>query len=414
MKFAASARERERARRLRRMKQVPLALLALMALLFVVTLDHPAEWARWAHAFAEAGMVGALADWFAVVALFKHPLGLPIPHTAIIPKRKDELGDAMSAFVSEHFLEPEVVRAKLETVDLAKYTTRWLASPEGQRHVAELAGEGIQWALGALHEERVRRFLGRVSRRQLQRLDVAPLAGRTLDWLVRGGRHQPVLTQALRSAIVLLEDHREQIRERIQHESPWWIPGFIDDRIVKKMMDRISGLLLEMSLDPDHPVREQFNQALRTLADQLQTDPEYRRLGDSLRDQLMENQTLQDYLVALWQDLAARLEADLAGPDSRTREAIRGWLATIATELEQDEAVQSWINQWLMNAAVELVSRNRDAIASLISDTVRTWDAQDTSWRVELAIGRDLQFIRINGTLVGGLVGVVIHALTRL
>jgi len=406
--------QQERERRLRRMKRIPLLLLLLMAALFALTLGRPEAWAGWVHAFAEAGMVGALADWFAVVALFRHPLGIPIPHTAIIQTRKDELGEAMARFVADHFLEPGAVRNKLQGVDLARHSVDWLRSERGRAAVTDLGVAALNWALEALHEERVRHFLSRLGRRQLKDVSIAPFLGQTIEWLVRDGRHQQVLTQMLRYAIVVLHDHREAIRERVKHESPWWIPGFVDDRILRQMLERIEAQLFEMTLDPEHPMRGQFSGWLERLAHKLRTDPEHREWGDDLKQQILENDQLQDYLYGLWRELADRLENDLAKPRSKVRMKLGDWLDGVVLELEQDAGMQAWINDWLTEALVVIVERNRAQISTLISDTVRSWDGAETSHRVELAIGRDLQFIRINGTLVGGLVGLFIHALAIL
>lgn len=403
--------EAEKLARLRAMKRLPLALLVLMAVLFAVTLHRPEAWAGWVNAFAEAGMIGALADWFAVVALFRHPLGIPIPHTAIIPKRKDEIGESMARFVAEHFLHPDVVQVRLQGVNMAAGIADWVRTGGGRERVSEVVATALLNSLRGLHEERVRDFIRRFSRRRLANINPAPVLGRTLEWLIRDGRHQQILTQALRFAIITLHENRTAIRDNVQRESPWWLPGFVDDRIVQQMLDRIEGLLLEMSLDPDHPVREQFNTRLEAWAEELQSSAQMERWGDRLRATLLENQELQDYLYRLWSDLAAGLEADLENPDSAIREQLTRWLDSWAEELARDEDMQAWLNKWLIDAAVSLVDRNRHGIAGLISETVRSWNAEDTSYRVELAIGKDLQYIRINGTLVGGLVGLVIHAI---
>ncbi len=402
--------ENDKAVQLRRMKRIPLLLLFLMALLFAVTLHSPASWAAWLHAFAEAGMVGALADWFAVVALFRHPLGLPIPHTAIIPNRKNDIGESMSRFVAEHFLEPEVVRRKLQDTNLAAFVVNWLKSDRGRNSFEDLATVVMRWALGALHEKRVRRFLSRLSRKQLANVSLAPLLGNTLDWLVRGQRHQQILTQVLRYTIVLVHDNRAAIRAKVQKESPWWLPGFVDDRILATMLERIEHQLFEMALDQDHPLREQFNQWVQSLAHNLQNNAEHRRLGDEFKQQLLDNDELQDYLYGLWRELARSIEKDIEKPDSLLRKHVGEWLGDVAQELDSDPEMQAWVNTWLVDAITQVVGRNSAQIASLISDTVKSWDGMDTSRRVELAIGRDLQFIRINGTLVGGLVGLLIHA----
>ena len=399
----------DKAQQLRRMKRIPLLLL-LMGVLFAFTLNHPASWARWLHAFSEAGMVGALADWFAVVALFRHPLGIPIPHTAIIPNRKNDLGESLSDFVAEHFLEPGVVRNKLRSVNLSDYVIRWLNSEKGRSSVEDLVATVLRWALNALSETRVRRFLSRLSGKQLANIKLAPLLGNTLDWLVRGQRHQEILTQVLRYSIVVLHDNRDAIRQKVQQESPWWLPGFVDDRIMKKMLERVETRLFEMTLDPDHGLRKQFDEWVQKLAHDLQHAPQHRRWGENFKQQLLENDELQDYLYGLWRELARSIEEDIDNPDSSIKKQVGQWLDNVAQELEADPDMQAWINEWLTEAITVIVARNSAQIASLISDTVRSWDGADTSRRVELAIGRDLQFIRINGTLVGGLVGLIIYA----
>ena len=411
MKPAALTGEADKALELRRMKRIPLFLLLLMALLFAFTLHHPASWAAWLHAFAEAGMVGALADWFAVVALFRHPLGIPIPHTAIIPNRKNDIGESMSRFVADHFLEPDVVRKKLQNTNLAAFVVHWLKSEKGRRSVEELSAVVLRWALGALHEKRVRRFLSRLSSKQLANVSLAPLLGNTLEWLVRGQRHQQILTQVLRYTIVMVHDNRDAIRSKVQQESPWWVPGFVDDRILKKMLERIEHQLFEMALDPDHPLRFKFSGWVQNLAHDLKNSPEHQRLGEEFKEQLLANDELQDYLYGLWRELAESIESDIEKPESVIGQHVGQWLGGVAEELDRDRGMQAWVNAWLVDAITLVVGRNSAQIASLISDTVRSWDGEDTSRRVELAIGRDLQFIRINGTLVGGLVGLLIHAI---
>jgi uncharacterized membrane-anchored protein YjiN (DUF445 family) len=236
------------------------------------------------------------------------------------------------------------------------------------------------------------------------------LLGRVSDWLIQDGRHQAVLTQSLRFALGALHDNRDTIRGNVQRESPSWLPGFIDDRIVVQMLDRLETLLLELSLDPDHPLREDFNGWLARWAGTLQHSAEYRRWGEQLKQDLLANEGLQDYLYRLWLDLVDGLEADLADPASNFRRELGRLTESLADELEQDPAMQAMVNRWLSELAVTAVDENRVAIASLISDTVRSWDPTETSRRIEGAIGRDLQFIRVNGTLVGGLVGLIIHA----
>ena len=406
--------DQDKAARLRRMKRLPLFLLFLMLVLFLITRQRPEPWAGWVLAFAEAGMIGALADWFAVVALFRHPLGLPIPHTAIIPRRKNEIGASLARFVADNFLHPDAVQNKLESVNLAEKMAHWLQTNAGRERVVDSAVSLLSWMTGAWREQSVRRFVKRLSRDQIERLDLAPLLGRAMDWLLQDGRHQQVLTQALRYAVILLHDNRETIRGNVQRESPWWLPGFVDDRIVQQMLDRIETLLLQMSLDPDHPVRSDFDEVLQRWSSELRQSAELRRAAEAFKQAALENEALQEYLYELWMSLVAGIDADLQSPESTIRNELAKFVGDVATGLREDTEMQALVNRWLVDSAVSIVEDNRHAMASLISDTVDSWDADETSQRVELAIGHDLQYIRINGTLVGGLVGLLIHALTLL
>ena len=218
------------------------------------------------------------------------------------------------------------------------------------------------------------------------------------------------MTQILRHTIVVLNENRDTIRDKVQHESPWWIPGFVDDRIMKKMLERIEHQLFELALNPEHAMRAQFDSWVQDLAGDLKNSPAHRRWGDDLKQQLLANDELQDYLYGLWKELANGIEEDIGRSDSKIKQRVGKWLEGIAAELETDQDMQDWVNAWLSDAITSVVARNSAQISSLISDTVKSWDGADTSSRVELAIGRDLQFIRINGTLVGGLVGLLIHA----
>jgi len=263
-------------------------------------------------------------------------------------------------------------------------------------------------------EERLRRFIGRLGERHLDILPLAPLAGKALHLLTEQGRHQDLLTQILRFVIVLLNDNRDHIRGRIQQGSPWWLPGFVDDKIVVQMFERIETLMFEMALDPDHELRQQFNRYMDELARELQTSREYRQLGEQIKRDLLANDALHDYLITVWQDLGQELRQQVDDSQSPFRQSLERLYEGLAEELADDQEMQNLVNRWLEDAIVTVVAQNREEIASLISDTVKTWDADTTTRRVELAIGRDLQFIRINGTLVGGLVGLVLHFLVGL
>jgi uncharacterized membrane-anchored protein YjiN (DUF445 family) len=401
----------EQQQRLQRMKVIPLVLLLFMAGLYALSRNPDPAWLAWLNAFSEAAMVGALADWFAVTALFRHPMGIPIPHTAIIPRRKDEIGDSMAQFVADNFMEPAAIRGKLHSAGLSVRIAGWLSRPESRTRIASMCLRTMSWVMAAIGEAQVRQFIRRVGERNLQSMPLAPLAGKALEILTEHGRHQEILTQVLRFCIVMLHENREKIRGRVQQESPWWIPGFVDDKIVKQMLGRIETLLFEMSLDPDHEVRGRFNQHVTNLAVELQTSKEYLRMGEKIKNDMLQNEALHDYVLVLWNDLQTRLAESIDSPESGLGASLAEMFANLGDELSTDTGMQQWLDEWLTGAIVEVVNVNRVEISSLISDTVRSWDPKTTSRRVELAIGRDLQFIRINGTLVGGLVGIIIHLL---
>ncbi|MCF6262371.1 MAG: DUF445 domain-containing protein [Xanthomonadales bacterium] len=395
------------------MKRLPLILLLVMAVLYTLSWDQQGAW-LWLHAFSEAAMVGALADWFAVTALFRHPMGLPIPHTAIIARRKNEIGESMARFVAENFLQAEVLEKRLQSHNLAGIVISWLKQTDNRRQLIGNTLSLWSWLMAAVGEQRVRAFVTRIAQRQSSNFDVAKIAGQALEVMTSKGRHQEVFTQALRFAIVALSENEERIRYRVQHESPWWMPGFVDDKIVGQLLQRIETVLFEMALDPEHELRQRFDQQLEKLTKDLQTLPEYKLLGERIKKDFMQNDSIQEYLLRLWNDLAARLKLAESDPDSKIHLHMDNLLQGLVVELEADPGMRELLDQWISAAITHIVSENADSISGLISDTVRSWDADTTSRRVELAIGRDLQFIRINGTLVGGLVGVLLLGLNLL
>ena len=401
--------EEQQLRRLQKMKRLPLVLLLLMAVLYAVSWDQAGIW-RWINAFAEAAMVGALADWFAVTALFRHPLGIPIPHTAIIARRKNEIGDSLARFVAENFLQAQVLEQRLWSHNLAAIVINWLQRDKNRQQLIGSTLSLWSWLMDAVGEQRVRDFAGRLLQKQSSSLDVAKIAGQAMEVMTSKGRHQEIFTQALRFAIVALHENEERIRNRVQGESPWWMPGFVDDKIVAQLLQRIESLLFEMALDPAHEMRRRFDLQLEKLTEDLQTLPEYRLLGEKIKNDFMQNASIHEYLLQLWNDLAGRLKIAENDPDSKIHKRLDKLLQGLVRELEEDPGMRELLNQWLSAAIIRVVSENRESISGLISDTVQSWDAETTSQRLELAIGRDLQFIRINGTLVGGLVGILLLA----
>jgi len=395
-------------KRLKRMKAVPLALLAVMAVVFAVSFRlGGAAWVGYLRAFAEAAMVGALADWFAVVALFRHPLGIPIPHTAIVPRRKDELADSLADFVGRHFLTGDVVQRRLAAAEPARRVSTW--AREHRRDIAEALRRTLTWALGAVELPAYREFLRRNVVDRLAEADLAPLAGRFLDLLARNRHHLALFTEGLRLGISFLEDNREPIRQQIARGSPWWLPGFVDDRIYDQMIERVQTQLLAMVLDPDHDLRQRFDTAFEQLATDLQRSPSYRRSLEELKHELLRNPTLTGYLDEAIERSAGTLAEALASNPEPFDDAVAEIIEGCVDDVLGNADLRAQFDAWLTQAAVYLVEHYGKALTSVISDTVRSWDATDAARRIELQVGSDLQFIRINGTLVGGLCGLLIH-----
>lgn len=399
---------------LRRMKLVPVALLLLMMVLFIATYVVPGGmwWTGYARAFFEAAMVGALADWFAVTALFRHPLGIPIPHTAIVPTRKDEIGERLAAFIRRHFMTPENLRQRLREVDPALRMASWAG--RNRHQVSEIAGRLLTWALQAVREDRAQQFLQDHILSRLKHRRIAPTLAATLSVLVENGQHQHALTEVLRQAVILLDRHRDDIRQRIKQESPWWVPGFIDDRIFQQLLTKIEGRLNEIVLEPEHEARQRFDETCRRWADDLSGDTPTAEMVEALKQDLLEHPLVQDYAQALWERLRDLMLAQAADANSPLRAAVTRAIRRVARDLEQNQPLRDLVNRWLEDAFVFMVENNQQEITGLITETVKRWDAETAASRIELAVGRDLQFIRINGTVVGGLVGLVIHALVHL
>lgn len=404
----------------RRMKLIALLLLFLAAALYCLATALAASHPAWGYAaaFAEAAMVGAIADWFAVTALFRHPLGLPIPHTAIIPRNKAGVGRKLSDFICLHFLATPQVLAKLEELDAAGRLAGWLRQPDNAAAVASQATGVARYSLEALREVRVQAFIRRVAVERLQRLDVAALSGELLDMLTADGRHQAVLDEVLQEIDRLLQDEDTQalIARTIGGELRTLKYLGLDERVGRwsaiKVVQAVSRLIGEISHDREHELRRHFDGYLVGFIERLKEDPAFRLRGEQLRDRLLEHPALAGYLQELWDQLVNWLQADLSAPDSRIRRRLGRLLAELGDTLSRDEAMRRWINEQLMAVAPPFIDRNRQRIGDYIAARVAAWDTDELVQQLEQSVGKDLQFIRINGTLVGGLVGLVLHALT--
>ncbi|MDQ7958598.1 MAG: DUF445 domain-containing protein [Pseudomonadota bacterium] len=404
------------------MKRVALGLLLGAAGLYIAAhwgqRAHPhAAWG-WLAAFAEAAMVGAIADWFAVVALFRHPLGLPIPHTAIVPRNKARIGSNLARFICDHFLATPQVLAKLEAFDPARRLALWLAEPARAAQLGTHAVSVLRYGLTAFDDERVRAFLARAANAGIAQVDLSRLSGQVLEALTADGRHQDLLNDVLGQVSRLLDDEalQEQLTEAIAQEVKALRYVGLDQvaarLATRKIVAAVARTLGETAADPAHPLRLRFDDFMHRFVDRLQHDEAFIARGERLRAELLAHPALGAYLQGLWDQLRAWLDADLAREDSSVRRRVAALAATLGERLGADAAMQRWINEQILAAAPAAIERYREDIRRYIEERVAGWDTAELTDEVERNIGRDLQFIRINGTVVGGLVGLGIHALT--
>lgn len=402
---------RQRADELRRMRALATGLLVLMLATYVATalLEPRWPWLSYLRAFAEAGMVGACADWFAVVALFRHPLGLPIPHTAIIARNKVRIGDSLGSFICNNFLAPEVVSHRLQTLDAAGRVSRWLSAPANAAFVARRAAGLLPPMLEALAEDHVRAFVLGVVRRGIESVEAAPLAARILSVLVAHGHHQALFDRGVEAAEDFLLRNEPDIRANISTRNWKWMPQWLDRKVADKVMAGLLDTLHEMR-DPDHPWRGDFQAAVEEIVTRLAADPDFHRRGEEVKAEVLANPVVQDYLDSVWRELKRRLTEDIAADEGVLRRGLEHALLALGRRLDQDPRMRDILNRWVRRAVERYVVPNRGEIAAFIAGVVARWDANTLVSKLELQVGKDLQYIRINGTIVGGLVGLAIHA----
>ena len=402
--------------RARTMRRVASGLLVAMAGLFALARielgTHPA-W-DWALAFSEAAMVGGLADWFAVTALFRHPLGLPIPHTAIVPENKDRIADSMARFLRTNFLTPTVVARRMRAMNLAKAVGDLLAAPGGGEisRIRGGAGELVAEVFESLDPERLGGQVKAGLLHQLDRLEVSPLLGQMLSAAIADKRHLPLLDSLIRWAGLTLEDNEDMVRQII-HERANAVVRWtgLDERVANSVIDGLYRLLAEVLVDPEHPLRNKIEEGLESLAEDLRHDEALRAKVETMKRDLLANPALGTWWNGVWERMRVALITSARDPGGDLGGPVTQMLGELGRALRTDPALQTQVNRFARRTAVGVATRYGGQIVQLVSETVRRWDARTVTDRIERAVGRDLQFIRVNGTLVGGLVGVIIHAL---
>src|SRR6266581_9165223 len=411
----------ERQARLDAMKRRATGLLAIALLVFVAAsvFEPQFAWLGYVRATAEASLVGGLADWFAVTALFRHPLGLPIPHTAIVATRKERIGQILGTFVQNHFLSHEVISANLRRVHPAERGAQWLADRDHARQIARQFASGLAKTLEALPHDEVQELVSQVVRNRVRAFRVAPALGKTLALALGDNRQEELLSATVRLAAEAVRNNRDLIRERVRAETPWWVPPVLDDKIYQKIIEAVERLLHDMVMDPAHPLRTAFDDAIRDFIERLQHSPEVIARAAALQHEWLTGAPTAELARKLWEGVrqAVRKYAastDGAAPPESGPNPLDSGLAEFGVALLSNPTLLAEIDDLLIDLTAGVVEKYRHEIGDLIAQTVASWDPAATARRFELAVGRDLQFVRINGTLVGGLVGLLIYAITRL
>lgn len=400
---------------LTRMRRIATGLLLLMAALFVAAklLQPRFAWLSFVAAFAEAAMVGALADWFAVTALFRHPMGLRIPHTAIIPRNKDRIGHSISNFLQHNFLTHEVLRSELAGIDFSGSAAAWLAQQAHSRALARQIVSAVPALLRGIEDEDAGRFLRGLLSGSLNSVRLAPLLGEVLTVLVAGRQHVVLLEKILAIVARALEENRPYIRQKVHENSPRWIPKSVDEKFFERLMDGVQSILRDIQED-DGVWRTRFQDAIDELIAKLASSSDYEASLHRLLSQGLNHPMLLEYVGQVWQDVRQRLLADAASADSQLVVKLDDALRVFGKALLSDRAVQGKLNDWLRTFAADAIVERRALIAAVVERVIGNWDADTITRKLELHVGKDLQYIRINGTLVGGLVGLLLHAVALL
>jgi uncharacterized membrane-anchored protein YjiN (DUF445 family) len=403
----------ERRRGLRRMRTLAVSLLLLAAVVYVVTLGQDG-FLGFVNAGAEASMVGAIADWFAVTALFKHPLGLPIPHTALIPKRKDELGKGLEEFVGENFLQEDIIRDRVAAATISLRVGRWLVVPDNARKAVDEVADVAALALNRVRDDHIEGLLRDALVPRFRAEPISPLLGTLLHETVRDDLHHGLVDIALTELHDWLVENPDTVAEILGERAPWWTPPRLNDAVTARVHRELLLWVADIRDDPRHHARQALDSMLAQLAQDLLHDPETQERTERLKDRLLDHPQVLATSVSLWNALRRTLQASLTDPEGAVRLRLLAEVSAFADRLLAEEALRERLDGIAADAAVFGVERYGAEVTTVITHTIERWDGREAARRIELHVGRDLQFIRINGTIVGGLVGVLIHTFSVL
>lgn len=401
---------------LRRMKVVALSFLLGAAVVYVVArLNQDAgPWVGYVRAAAEAGMVGALADWFAVTALFRHPLGLPIPHTAIIPRKKDQLGENLSDFVGSNFLAEDVVRDKLRRTDVTVRLGAWLGQRRNADRVTAELANAMRAAVTILRDEDVQAVLETAVVKRLVDRPWGPPLGKLLGEVLADGSHHKLVDLVCDRAYDWVRANHNTVLRVVSQRAPSWSPRFVDGLIADRIYAEVLDFAWAVRIDPDHAMRKALDRFLIEFAADLQDDPATIERAEAVKHQVLAHPEVRNLIGSTWATAKKMILAAADDPSSELRRRVRDGLCSLGDRLVSDHELRNKVDEWMERVVTHVITNYRSEITALITETVQRWDAEQTSRKVELQVGRDLQFIRINGTVVGALAGLTIHAVSEL
>ncbi|MBQ75234.1 MAG: hypothetical protein CMQ20_09465 [Gammaproteobacteria bacterium] len=396
------------------MKRLATCLLILAVLIYITAsiFEGQATWIGFVAATAEAAMIGAIADWFAVTALFRHPLGLAIPHTAIIPNKKDVIAQQFGSFVQRNFLSEDVISRKIRTMNLSRRVAAWTLEKENAQAIAEQITAGLAGVVRVMNDEDIQVMIEGKIRDRIRETSFAPMIGELLSFVTSGRRQQYLFDSAVDFCLYLLEDSDHDIKTKVGQETPWWFPTSVDSAIYKRIVRSTSKMLYEIQVDVLHPIRKRMIKSMNQFMDDLKHSPDIAEKEIAIKRDVLEQLAVRDFTVSLWTDIKHLLLEQSENPDAELKQAIEDAVIRFGQTILEDEALSTKINGWAEDSGRYLIRTYGHEVADLIADTIENWDPQATAERIELQIGRDLQFIRINGTVIGGMAGLLIHTLT--
>lgn len=392
-------------------------LFVLMAIIFVITTilqkSNDSHWIGYVRAFSEAAMVGALADWFAVTALFRHPLGLPIPHTNLIETSKQKLGDNLGNFVVSNFLSPQNIRPYIQKIKVSNFVGEWLIKERNQTILIQNLSDIVVDILNKLDDDEVSRFITKKVSEMTDGIELNKILGNGIIYLLDKNDHQKVVTNLSKQIKEYIIENNGMIQERVKKGSYTFIPSFIDNKIAEKISSGLSDFFREVEEDSQHEIRSLITKKIYEFSNDLKEDPKWKDEFKTIKNDFLKNDKLNEYSNDIWVSIKNTLIKELQENESSLKNYISKNLNEFSQNLKTDEKLQNKIDHWIRVTAYKYILKNTHQFGNLISATVGNWQGKELSEKMELEVGKDLQFIRVNGTLVGGLVGLIIYTLSH-